>query len=389
MNIRFNKILSAVALAAATTLTTSCDSLFNDAPINVISEKSIWKNPLLLDEYENSWYRNMSNGFDTYVPSLSLFKARSRYFMPWFGDQITVGKSNYFNAGYGDILKGNETQITNWAANQWSKYYTQIQYINTLFENLNEVSNGDQKNRIIGEAHFMRGYYYYMLWRMFGGVMIIDHTYNPLIKEEKFPRASYQQMVDFIVNEADEAAKYLPQVHPTTETGRATLGVALMLKAKTYLWASSKVFQNKEADKTYLGFADDQSRNMLEKAKKAYEELFALRRTASYLSLRLRKTAYARSIATYSSPRTRRSRYWRCSTLTTATSQTSSDTSSTAMQLRHSSPATRLPTPPHRTMWTSMACRLARHTMPNIRTTTATTDSTPTSCTTDAPTATT
>ena len=59
MNIRFNKILSAVALAAATALTTSCDSLFNDAPINVISEKSIWKNPQLLDEYENSWYRNM------------------------------------------------------------------------------------------------------------------------------------------------------------------------------------------------------------------------------------------------------------------------------------------------------------------------------------------
>ena len=41
MNIRFNKILSVVALAAATTLTTSCDSLFNDAPINQISEKSI------------------------------------------------------------------------------------------------------------------------------------------------------------------------------------------------------------------------------------------------------------------------------------------------------------------------------------------------------------
>lgn len=277
MNIRFNKILSAVALAAATALTTSCDSLFNDAPINVISEKSIWKNPQLLDEYENSWYRNMSNGFDIYVPSISFAKARSRYFMPWFGDQITVGKNNYFNAGYGDILKGNETQITNWAAAQWSKYYTQIQYINTLFENLNEVSDGDQKNRIIGEAHFMRGYYYYMLWRMFGGVMIIDHTYNPINKEEKFPRASYQQMVDFIVNEADEAAKYLPQVHPTTETGRATLGAALILKAKTYLWASSKVFQNKEADKTYLGFADDQSRNMLEKARKAYEELFALR----------------------------------------------------------------------------------------------------------------
>ena len=120
----------------------------------------------------------MSNGFDIYVPSVSFAKSRSRYFMPWFGDQITVGKSNYFNAGYGDILKGNETQITNWAATQWSKYFTQIQSINTLFENLGEVSNGEQKSRIIGEAHFMRGYYYYMLWRMFGGVMIIDRWFG-------------------------------------------------------------------------------------------------------------------------------------------------------------------------------------------------------------------
>lgn len=276
MKIQFNRIITIITLAATTGVLTSCDSLFRDAPLNKISEKSVWGNPQLLDEYENSWYRNMSNGFDTYVATISLMKSKSRYFMPWFGDQITVGKSSYFTGGYGDLLKGNEKQITNWASVTWSKYFTQIQYINTLLENLGEISNGDQKNRIIGEAHFMRGYYYYMLWRMFGGVTLIDHTYNPLIKEEKFPRASYQQMVDFIVAEADEAAKYLPKAHATTETGRATKGAALMLKAKTYLWAASEVFQNKDEELTYLGFADDQSHIMLEKAKKAYEELFAL-----------------------------------------------------------------------------------------------------------------
>ena len=276
MKIQFNRIITIITLAATTGVLTSCDSLFRDAPLNKISEKSVWGNPQLLDEYESSWYRNMSNGFDTYVSTISLMKSKSRYFMPWFGDQITVGKSNYFSGGYGDLLKGNEKQITNWASVTWSKYFTQIQSINTLLENLGEISNGDQKNRIIGEAHFMRGYYYYMLWRMFGGVTLIDHSYNPLIKEEKFPRASYQQMVDFIVAEADEAAKYLPLAHATTETGRATKGAALMLKAKTYLWAASEVFQNKGEEQTYLGFADDQSHIMQEKAKKAYEDLFAL-----------------------------------------------------------------------------------------------------------------
>ncbi len=272
----FRHITYSLVLASALVATTSCDSLFKDAPINEISEKSVWSNPQLLDEYENAWYRNMNCGFSTFVPTISLVKSMSRYYMPWFGDQLTVGKSTYYNSGYGDLLKGNSQELTKWAANVWNNYFTQIQSINTLLENLGNISDGDQKQRIIGEAHFLRGYYYYMLWRMFGGVTIIDHTYDPLINAEKFPRASYQEMVDFIVSEADEAAKYLPVTHESTEKGRATKGAAMMLKAKTYFWASSEVFQNKDASKTYLGFSDDQSHAMLENAKKAYEDLMVL-----------------------------------------------------------------------------------------------------------------
>lgn len=271
-----NNTVCSLLLATLLVSTTSCDSLFRDAPINEISEKAVWGNSQLLDEYENSWYHGMSCGFSTFVPTIALVKSMSRYYMPWFGDQITVGKSTYYNSGYGDLLKGNSQEITKWAAYTWNSYFTQIQSINTLLENLNNIADGDQKQRIIGEAHFLRGYYYYMLWRMFGGVMIIDHTYDPLIYAEKFPRASYQEMIDFIVGEAEEAAKYLPASYDSTDKGRATKGAAIMLKAKTYFWASSDVFQNKDAEKTYLGFADDQSRSMLEKAKESYEELMGL-----------------------------------------------------------------------------------------------------------------
>ncbi len=273
---KFNHIWRPVLLSVILAGTASCDGLFRDAPINEISEKSVWGNSQLLDEYENAWYHNMSSGFSTFVPTISLVKSMSRYYMPWFGDQITVGKSTYYNSGYGDLLKGNSQELTNWAANVWNNYFTQIQSINTLLENLGSIADGDQKQRIIGEAHFMRGYYYYLLWRMFGGVMIIDHTYDPLVYAEKFPRASYKEMVDFIVTEAEEAENYLPETYDSTDKGRATKGAAIMLKAKAYLWASSSVFQNKGEEKTFLGFADDQSRSMLENAKKAYDELMAL-----------------------------------------------------------------------------------------------------------------
>lgn len=266
MNTKKYILTAALALSLA-----GCNDLFDDAPLNQISDETIWSSPQMLDEYVNSWYRNMSCGFSTFVPSTALFKSISRYFLPWFGDQITVGKSDWFNAGYGDMLKCNEQSLTAYSNNQWSKYYTEIQYINTFLDEVSRVKDGSLKTRVEGEAHFFRAYYYYLLWQRYGGVLIIDHPFDPLHSSETFPRASYEEMTDFIIAEADKAAALLPVAHQSADLGRATRGAALMLKAKTYLWAASSVFQN--AEKPYLGFQDDRSQTMLQHAAEAYSEL--------------------------------------------------------------------------------------------------------------------
>lgn len=270
-NIIFKGILAALPLFMAAC---SPNSLFDDAPKDKISDEKTWESPMLLDEYVNTWYRNMNSGFKTYVPSTALFKSISRYYLPWFGDQLSNGKSDWYNAGYGDVLKANEESITQWARGTWTSCYTQIQYINAFLENMDKVPDATQRKRVEGEAHFFRAYYYYMLWRRFGGVLLIDHTYDPLTNPEKFPRASYEQMVKFIVDEAEKAQNLLSATYSTADVGRITSGAAIMLKAKTYLWASSTVFQNKT--KSYLGFTDDKSQEMLQKARAAYDELFAL-----------------------------------------------------------------------------------------------------------------
>lgn len=270
-NIIFKGILAALPLLMAAC---SPNSLFDDAPKDKISDEKTWESPMLLDEYVNTWYRNMNSGFKTYVPSTALFKSISRYYLPWFGDQLTNGKSDWYNAGYGDVLKANEESITQWARGTWTSCYTQIQYINAFLENMDKVPDATQRKRVEGEAHFFRAYYYYILWRRFGGALLIDHTYNPLTNPEKFPRASYEQMVKFIVDEAEKAQNLLSATNSAADVGRITSGAAIMLKAKTYLWASSTVFQNKT--KSYLGFTDDKSQEMLQKARAAYDELFAL-----------------------------------------------------------------------------------------------------------------
>ena len=272
----FKNCLYAALLVASTAQLASCDDIFRTAPINKISETEVWHNSMLLDEYVNSWYHGIGSGFKTFVPSIALVKSASKYYMPWFGDQLTVSKSDWFNAGYGDLLKGSDLELTNWARYNWNAYFTQIQAINKLFANEGSIADGDQKARVVGEAHFLRGYYYYLLWRLHGGVTIIDHPYDPLQHAEKFPRATYGQMLDFIVADADAAAKTLPASHAAAGQGRATKGAALMLKAKACLWASAEVFQNKPDTAASLGFTGDHAHELLLRAKAAYEELIAL-----------------------------------------------------------------------------------------------------------------
>ena len=269
------------------------------------------------------------------------------------------------------MLKGNEKTLTDYAENLWTNDYTQIQYINAFFENSDRISDATQRERINGEAHFFRAYYYYMLWRSFGGVPLIDHTIDPLKNAERTPRASYAEMLEFIVKEADEAARILPVTQSSAETGRVTRGTALMLKAKAYLWAASEVYQDNS--KAYLGFTDNQRQNMLKKAKAAYEDLFALN------AYELIPIAARMSIVRYSSPRTARRVSWRYSILMMETIPTNLVTVWIAMPLPHHSQAPIALIPLHIIMCWNTACAMVQPMMPIILTTIWTIVSMPTS----------
>ncbi|MEG2181000.1 MAG: RagB/SusD family nutrient uptake outer membrane protein [Bacteroidales bacterium] len=255
----------------ATLFTQNACDLFRDAPSDSLSEESIWTTPLLLDEYTLAWYRNMNSGFSVYMPTNGLLKGMSREYLPWFGDQITVSKTEWFSTAYGDILKSNLQELQRKGLILWTNYYSQIQSVNRLLENQDKIKEGEQKTRVLGEAYFFRAYYYYMLMQRYGGALLIEKNYDPIRDNKKFPRASYDEMVSFITADAEKAAALLPEKQIASNLGRAAKGAALMLKAKTYLWASSEVFQNKE--KSYLGFTSDRSAAMIEKAVAAYDEV--------------------------------------------------------------------------------------------------------------------
>lgn len=249
----------------------SCDSIFRDRPNDKLSGESIWDNDRLLDEYVLPWYRNMDNGFSTYVTTI--MKGLGYEYEPWYGDQLTVGRSDWYQGDYGNILKSSQQDITTRGRTEWFKFYTQISSINTLLQHQNSLPTTNRQ-RLLGEAHFFRAYYYYLLLRMYGGVLLIKEPYNPLENPVKFPRASYEEMVRFIADEAELAASLLAVENTSDNVGRPTRGAALMLKGKTFFWAAGDHFQN--CEKEYLGFPDNRSEEMLDSAARNYDRVMNL-----------------------------------------------------------------------------------------------------------------
>lgn len=64
-------------------------------------------------------------------------------------------------------------------------------------------------------------------FRHYGGVLLIDRTFNPLQDKTRFPRASYAEMVKFITDEAEQAAQMLEESYDQSNIGRATRGSRL------------------------------------------------------------------------------------------------------------------------------------------------------------------
>lgn len=104
------------------------------------------------------------------------------------------------------------------------------------------------------EAKFLIAFFYFELFKRYGGVPIIDRVLK-IDEELNLPKNSVPEVVSFIVKNCDEAAALLPKVHDSNNTGRATQGAALALKARTLLYAASPLFNNGQYDKATADLA--------------------------------------------------------------------------------------------------------------------------------------
>jgi hypothetical protein len=120
----------------------------------------------------------------------------------------------------------------------WNTMYLAIRQANIAIQELPNSTFPDTelRDRLLGEAHFLRAYYYHQIARFYGGAPLVDRPYG-LDEDYSIPRATWAETVDFIVADLDQAAGLLDGKPETP--GRASRLSALALKSRILLYAAS------------------------------------------------------------------------------------------------------------------------------------------------------
>jgi len=217
----------------------SCSEDFLETkPLTEISEVDVWGDPALARLFINHIYFDIPEPF-----------RRGRLSSNLVDEADYRGNTGSWNFNNGIITQdGTPTWNSIYYSRRWENFYSNIRYCNSFLENVDKIPFDDistggytEKDKMIGEVHFLRAYLYHELVSMYGGVPLVKNTYG-LEDEFSIPRDTYEDCINFIVEECDLAASMLPEAHSGNDVGRATKGAALALKSRVLLYAASDLY---------------------------------------------------------------------------------------------------------------------------------------------------
>ena len=133
-----------------------------------------------------------------------------------------------------------------------------IKYVSNMEIGTDSIFTPTMKNRLLGEAHFLRAYYYFRLMRVFAGVPI---TTDVIDDSDRWglDRSSVEQVYALILDDLTKANYMLPvrSAMKAEDLGRATKGAAQAMLLKVNLYMASPYWnkQLSQAPATYFAAA--------------------------------------------------------------------------------------------------------------------------------------
>jgi len=231
------KKISFIAFILLSLLGTSCNENFLDIPVQGGVTTS--SDPKLAEKLVTGVYSSMLQGDSWGNGDIHGFAFVSVTNI--ISDDATKGSTESDQAvPVGDIDNLAITPTNIFCETLWSGHYNGIGAANQALEALKTAAlDQATKDQLKGEVRFIRGYLYFNLVRMFGGVPLVlrvakdanDANTDPVFQT----RASVITVYDSIVKDLQFASKYL-KLKGASGNGHATKGAAQSLLAKVYMY---------------------------------------------------------------------------------------------------------------------------------------------------------
>jgi len=207
-----------------------CNKFLDETPTAHLSTSSFYKTSADATAAVLDAYRNLKDqAYGGYSPSS-------------FGD-IMADDANKGGGGASDQsliqdLKQFTAKADNgYVYNAWRDNFRGIFLANTVLQKVPGISMDSKlQTQILGEAYFLRGYYYLQLDRLFGRVPIIKAPIDN--GDYNVPQSPEADVLALIESDANAAINDLPNQsdQDKSQRGRATKGAAQALLLETYMW---------------------------------------------------------------------------------------------------------------------------------------------------------
>ena len=216
----------------------------------------------LLEDYYTSTAAAKENLVGCYVPLM--WEYNTTYCSEWFiGD---IASDDALKGGGSTSDMADAYDFENWRTESSNSllhdfYLAQYQgiarcnlslhYISGMEVGIDEDFTEAMKNRLLGEAYYLRAYYYFRLVRVFAGVPLVTNVVDNMADWQQ-PRASVDEIYTQILSDLELANKYLweKSKYPAAEMGRATKGAAEAMLLKVNVYMASPYWQKQGVKKT-------------------------------------------------------------------------------------------------------------------------------------------
>ncbi|MFT4204663.1 MAG: RagB/SusD family nutrient uptake outer membrane protein [Chitinophagaceae bacterium] len=207
--------------------------------------------------YDDVYWQSASDCNSALAGAYSLLRAsltykNDCYYM--YGDAVPA---SYFTIQYtGDALE--YIQSGNFSFNynvtslgNWSRFYKTVAMCNTIIYKVPSISDDllaadvddpqTFRNKVVGQALFIRAYTYFMLTRVWGDVPIETNYYENPIDAPQLPRSAKTLVMQQIEDDCHEAIGLLKWGYDETSEQAVTAnkGSAYALLAHLYLWRAT------------------------------------------------------------------------------------------------------------------------------------------------------